>query len=162
VAKAFSVGNLSVSVNLSAKQLMHPNLPRRSGEILAKTGLNARSLKLEVTESMVMGNSERALSVILELKNLGISVSTDDFGTGYSSLSYLHRFPFDRLKIDRSFVGKMDSNCQERSHRADDSAARTKLKYRNNRRRHRNRSAACRSAQARLPNRTGLFIFSAG
>lgn len=110
--KSFPTRNLSVSVNLSAKQLMHPNLTAQVSEILAKTGLNARSLKLEVTETMVMGNSDRALSVISDLKNLGISVSTDDFGTGYSSLSYLHRFPFDRLKIDRSFVGKMDSDVK--------------------------------------------------
>ncbi len=110
--KSFPARNLSVSVNLSAKQLMHPNLTAQIGEILAKTELNPRSLKLEATESMVMGNSDRALSVISDLKNLGISVSTDDFGTGYSSLSYLHRFPFDRLKIDRSFVGKMDSDVK--------------------------------------------------
>ncbi|MGI8787377.1 MAG: sensor domain-containing protein [Pyrinomonadaceae bacterium] len=101
---------LSVSVNLSAKQLTHPNLTMRVAEILRQTALNPRCLKLEVTESMVMENSEKAIAVIAELKSLGISFSTDDFGTGYSSLSYLHRFPFSRLKIDRSFVSRMDAD----------------------------------------------------
>jgi diguanylate cyclase (GGDEF)-like protein/PAS domain S-box-containing protein len=103
---------LSVSVNLSAKQLMHPNLTAQVREVLAKTGLKARYLNLEVTETMVMEHSDTALNVLNELSALGISLSTDDFGTGYSSLSYLHRFPFDRLKIDRSFINKMDSDAK--------------------------------------------------
>lgn len=98
---------LSISVNLSAKQLMHPALTAQVAEALATTGLDPRQLKLEVTESTVMDHSERSLSVLSELDVLGISLSTDDFGTGYSSLSYLQRFPFDRLKIDRSFIDKM-------------------------------------------------------
>jgi diguanylate cyclase (GGDEF)-like protein/PAS domain S-box-containing protein len=102
------LGKLSISVNLSAKQLMHPSLTSQVAEILNRTDLNPRSLKLEVTESTVMENSETALGVLSELRKLGISLSTDDFGTGYSSLSYLHRFPFERLKIDRSFINKMD------------------------------------------------------
>ena len=99
---------LSISVNLSAKQLMHPNLTQQVASILAETQLDPRQLKLEVTETNVMEHSERALAVLNVLNKLGISLSTDDFGTGYSSLSYLQRFPFDRLKIDRSFVDKMD------------------------------------------------------
>lgn len=101
---------LSISVNLSAKQLMHPSLTAQVREILEQTGLNSRSLKLEVTESTVMEHSETSLSVLSELNTLGVSLSTDDFGTGYSSLSYLHHFPFDRLKIDRSFISKMDED----------------------------------------------------
>jgi diguanylate cyclase (GGDEF)-like protein/PAS domain S-box-containing protein len=101
---------LSVSVNISAKQLMNAGLTKQVKDILAQTKLDARFLKLEVTESMVMEQAENALSVLSELRTLGISLSTDDFGTGYSSLSYLHRFPFNRLKIDRSFVQKMDSD----------------------------------------------------
>jgi EAL domain-containing protein (putative c-di-GMP-specific phosphodiesterase class I) len=101
---------LSISVNLSTKQLLHPGLGAQVREILEKTKLNPRCLKLEVTESMVMENSEQALSVIADLRQLGISLSTDDFGTGYSSLSYLHRVPFSCLKIDRSFVSKMDTD----------------------------------------------------
>ncbi|MGH9946765.1 MAG: sensor domain-containing protein [Pyrinomonadaceae bacterium] len=99
---------LSVSVNLSAKQLMHPSLTKQVKHILRKTGLESGQLKLEVTESTVMEHSERALSILSGLNDLGVSLSTDDFGTGYSSLSYLQNFPFDRLKIDRSFIDKMD------------------------------------------------------
>jgi EAL domain-containing protein (putative c-di-GMP-specific phosphodiesterase class I) len=87
---------------------MHPALMSQVNEVLLETGLNPRCLKLEVTESTVMEHSEIALGVLSELRELGISLSTDDFGTGYSSLSYLHRFPFERLKIDRSFINKMD------------------------------------------------------
>jgi len=99
---------LSISVNLSAKQLMHPGLRGQLEEVLKNTGLNPRFLKLEVTESTVIERSETALEVLSEIKALGLSLSMDDFGTGYSSLSYLHQFPFERLKIDRSFVDKMD------------------------------------------------------
>ncbi|HUR98706.1 MAG TPA: PAS domain S-box protein [Pyrinomonadaceae bacterium] len=100
--------HLSISVNLSAKQLMHPTLLGQLEETLRSTGLNSRYLKLEVTESTVIERSETALGVLSEIKERGISLSMDDFGTGYSSLSYLHQFPFERLKIDRSFVDKMD------------------------------------------------------
>ncbi|MGE3466284.1 MAG: PAS domain S-box protein [Pyrinomonadaceae bacterium] len=101
---------LSISVNLSAKQLMQPNLTSQVENILIDSGLNAGQLKLEVTESTVMEHSERAMKVLSELDRLGIALSTDDFGTGYSSLSYLHRFPFERLKIDRSFINLMDED----------------------------------------------------
>ncbi|MBA2735824.1 MAG: PAS domain S-box protein [Pyrinomonadaceae bacterium] len=104
--------SLSMSVNLSAKQLMHPSLTAQVREILRQTNLDPRHLKLEVTESTVMENSETALRVLSELRALGISLSTDDFGTGYSSLSYLHRFPFQRLKIDRSFINQMDADIK--------------------------------------------------
>jgi len=89
---------------------VHPHLTSQIRRVLETTGLDPRQLKLEVTESTVMENSDRSLSVLSELANLGVSLSTDDFGTGYSSLSYLHRFPFSRLKIDRSFVNKMDED----------------------------------------------------
>jgi len=101
---------LSTSVNLSAKQLVHPHLCSQVKEVIENSGLDPRQLKLEVTESTVMDNSERSLSVLSELAGLGVALSTDDFGTGYSSLSYLHRFPFSRLKIDRSFIAKMDQD----------------------------------------------------
>lgn len=103
-------GSLSVSVNLSARQLKHPALFSQVVEILNKTGLSARHLKLEVTESTVMEQGEVAFEIMSQLRQLGVSLSTDDFGTGYSSLSYLHRFPFHRLKIDRSFIGAMDKD----------------------------------------------------
>ena len=102
--------DLAVSVNLSAKQLMHPNLTAQVQEALSDTNLQPSQLKLEVTESTVMEHSERSLKVLCDLDRLGVNLSTDDFGTGYSSLSYLQRFPFERLKIDRSFINIMDSD----------------------------------------------------
>ncbi|MFN2500762.1 MAG: EAL domain-containing protein [Pyrinomonadaceae bacterium] len=101
---------LYISVNLSAKQLMHPNLTSQIQEVLSDSGLQPSQLKLEVTESTVMEHSERSLKVLVELDQLGVALSTDDFGTGYSSLSYLQQFPFERLKIDRSFINIMDSD----------------------------------------------------
>ncbi|MBK8466660.1 MAG: EAL domain-containing protein [Chloracidobacterium sp.] len=98
---------LSISVNLSAKQLMHPTLTAQVQDVLSRTGLDPSQLKLEVTESTVMEHSEKSMNILSELDALGVSLSTDDFGTGYSSLSYLQRFPFDRLKIDRSFINIM-------------------------------------------------------
>jgi diguanylate cyclase (GGDEF)-like protein/PAS domain S-box-containing protein len=103
---------LAVSVNLSAKQLMHPTLTKQVRDILAVTGIDPGQLKLEVTESTVMEHSEKSLGVLSELDALGVALSTDDFGTGYSSLSYLQRFPFDRLKIDRSFINIMDHDAK--------------------------------------------------
>jgi EAL domain-containing protein (putative c-di-GMP-specific phosphodiesterase class I) len=100
----------AVSVNLSAKQLMHPNLTNEIRQILDETGISASQLKLEVTESTVMEHSEKSLKVLQQLDQLGIALSTDDFGTGYSSLSYLQKFPFERLKIDRSFINLMDDD----------------------------------------------------
>ena len=98
---------LSVSVNLSAKQLMHPSLIPHLRELLGDHKLDPCQLKLEVTESTVMEHSEGSLSILNQLAAMGISLSTDDFGTGYSSLSYLQRFPFERIKIDRSFIVQM-------------------------------------------------------
>jgi diguanylate cyclase (GGDEF)-like protein len=106
---------LSISVNLSAKQLMHPNLVSQIQNILLETGLEPNQLKLEVTESTVMEHSERSLKVLSDLDSLGVALSTDDFGTGYSSLSYLQRFPFERLKIDRSFIKIMDDDDKSRA-----------------------------------------------
>lgn len=103
---------IAISVNLSAKQLMHPSLTAQVKEVLAKTNLHANCLKLEVTETMVMEHYDTAHRVLSELHDLGVKLSTDDFGTGYSSLSYLHRFPFDLLKIDRSFISKMDTETK--------------------------------------------------
>jgi diguanylate cyclase (GGDEF)-like protein len=100
--------NLSMSVNVSAVQFTGGELVDVVTRALAETGIAPASLKLELTESAVMADAEHALAVFAQLKALGVLVSLDDFGTGYSSLSYLRRLPIDTLKIDRSFVSKMD------------------------------------------------------
>ena len=106
---------LAVSVNLSNKQFLQPDLVDRINQSLLKTGFDPRSLKLEITESVVMENAGEATARIGQLRNLGVELYMDDFGTGYSSLSYLHRFPVDTLKIDRSFIswmGARDENSE--------------------------------------------------
>lgn len=99
---------LIMSVNLSGKQFAQPDLVARIKEILGTTGLSAESLKLEITESVVMDDVESAIAVLKHMKALNVKLGIDDFGTGYSSLSYLSRFPTDTLKVDRSFVGRME------------------------------------------------------
>lgn len=98
---------LTISVNLSVKQFAQPDLTEQVAQILQETKLDPESLRLEITESVLINNAESVTVVLLQLKGLGVSLSLDDFGTGYSSLSYLHRFPIDNLKIDRSFVSRM-------------------------------------------------------
>lgn len=95
---------LVMSVNLSAKQFQNPNLVQEVTQALTESDLDAASLKLEITESVVMQDAPATLAKLKELKNLGIRLAIDNFGTGYSSLGYLKRFPVDTLKIDRSFV----------------------------------------------------------
>ncbi|ACK70047.1 diguanylate cyclase/phosphodiesterase with PAS/PAC sensor(s) [Gloeothece citriformis PCC 7424] len=97
-----------MSINLSSRQLESGNFIAVIDQILQQTPLSAKNLKLEITETLLMKNLEAASALLLELKNRAIGVSIDDFGTGYSSLSYLCHLPVDSLKIDRSFVAKMD------------------------------------------------------
>jgi len=99
---------LIMSVNLSGKQFAQPDLVDRIQAILRATGLSAESLKLEITESVVMDDVESAIAVLKHMKALNVKLGIDDFGTGYSSLSYLSRFPTDTLKVDKSFVGLME------------------------------------------------------
>lgn len=99
---------LIMSVNLSGKQFAQPDLIDRIRAILGTTGLSGQSLKLEITESVVMDDVESAIAVLKEMKALNVKLGIDDFGTGYSSLSYLSRFPTDTLKVDKSFVGLME------------------------------------------------------
>lgn len=99
---------LKVSVNLSGKQFIQTDLVEKIADILQETGLEPSTLKLEITEGVVMDNAEMAIKMLKKIKDLGITLSIDDFGTGYSSLSYLHRFPIDTLKVDRSFVNGVE------------------------------------------------------
>ena len=100
-------GQLPINVNLSGKQFMQPDLLDQIREVLQETGLDPRSLKLEITESVVMDNIETATRTLEQLRALGVELGIDDFGTGYSSLSYLQRFPVGTLKIDRSFISRI-------------------------------------------------------
>lgn len=101
---------LSISVNLSPKQFMQRDLIDQISLALDGGGLSPASLKVEITEGMVMQNVESTMQMLGQLQALGIAISLDDFGTGYSSLSYLHRFPISTLKIDQSFVSSMSNN----------------------------------------------------
>jgi len=105
---------LTMSVNVTSKEFAHPNLAKGIGETLKQTGLDPGRLQLEITETIAMGDPEKAASVFSELKALGVRLSVDDFGTGYSSLSRLQQFPVDSLKIDRAFISRMDSDRESR------------------------------------------------
>lgn len=95
---------IGVAVNLSARQFGQEDLPKVVAQALRLSGVDARCLELELTESAVMKEPQRAVTTLIELKRIGVRLSLDDFGTGYSSLNYLKRFPIDALKIDQSFV----------------------------------------------------------
>ncbi|BBD08607.1 EAL domain-containing protein [Desulfovibrio ferrophilus] len=106
--------DLVLSVNLSARQFTQSDLVDSIREILKTTGMPADRLKLEITETTIMENAEAAVDKLNRLKELGIQISIDDFGTGYSSMSYLQKFPLDHLKIDLSFVKRMDTTPENR------------------------------------------------
>jgi diguanylate cyclase (GGDEF)-like protein len=99
-----------VAINLSARQIYRQNLPRILRKITQKHGVPAKMLQLEVTESLLLNDTEKANQVLTKLQKLGHSVWLDDFGTGYSSLSYMQRFNFNGVKVDRSFVNDIESN----------------------------------------------------
>jgi diguanylate cyclase (GGDEF)-like protein/PAS domain S-box-containing protein len=103
---------LTISVNLSSKQFLQPDLIEQIARILQETDLDASSLKLEITESVLMENTQSATAMLLQLREMNLGIHIDDFGTGYSSLSYLHRFPSSALKIDHSFVTHMGTEPQ--------------------------------------------------
>jgi EAL domain-containing protein (putative c-di-GMP-specific phosphodiesterase class I) len=97
----------TIAVNLSPVQFAREDLAELVHEILIETGLSPRRLEVEVTESTLMSDQTRGLHILRKLKSMGISIAMDDFGTGYSSLSTLHAFPFDKIKLDQSFVRRI-------------------------------------------------------
>jgi EAL domain-containing protein (putative c-di-GMP-specific phosphodiesterase class I) len=101
---------MKVSVNLSCKQFMQPMIVGQVLEILRETGLDPTSLKLEITESVMMEKGDHTMNVLEQFCQAGIELSLDDFGTGYSSLSYIHRFPVSTLKIDQSFIKRISGD----------------------------------------------------
>ena len=103
---------LSIAVNVSAVQLHSAHFSQLVHEILIETGLSPRRLELEITETALVRDFHRALATLRQLKNLGIRIAMDDFGTGYSSLSNLRAFPFDKIKIDASFIRSVHGNRQ--------------------------------------------------
>ncbi len=104
------LSGITMSVNLSALQLLRDELTQRLCEILAEVQLEPQHLELELTESVLMASAERAIHTLDRLHAVGVAIAIDDFGTGYSSLSYLKRLPIDRVKIDRSFVGDITTD----------------------------------------------------
>ncbi|MEM0981002.1 MAG: EAL domain-containing protein [Cyanobacteria bacterium P01_H01_bin.58] len=106
---------LSINVNLSARQLSDTNLVKRIQEVIEKYEIADDELKLEITENIAMENSQQTIKVFEQLRQIGVPLVIDDFGTGYSSLSYLNRFPIDTLKIDRSFVSKINVDTENTS-----------------------------------------------
>lgn len=108
-----SMANLTMSVNMSSKQFSQQNLVDKVKDILARTEFSPHRLALEVTEGVLINHSESIIAILEQLRAMGIRLAVDDFGTGYSSLSYLHRFPFDCLKIDRSFIENADQDFEK-------------------------------------------------
>jgi diguanylate cyclase (GGDEF)-like protein/PAS domain S-box-containing protein len=104
--------SLIISVNVSSRQLAHEGLVDQIANIIQKSGIRPSSIKLEVTESTIMQNPEDGAAKLAQLRELGVWVGIDDFGTGYSSLAYLHRLPLDILKVDRSFVIRMEDSSE--------------------------------------------------
>ncbi|AOF93698.1 EAL domain-containing protein [Sinorhizobium sp. RAC02] len=99
-----------IAVNIASAQLAQADLPKSVHEVLLSTGLSASRLELEITEASLIEDRERTLRVIRQLKTLGVTIAMDDFGTGYSSLSMLQTFPFDKVKLDRSFIEAVTTN----------------------------------------------------
>lgn len=103
---------LMIHLNLAVRVFMQQDVVERLGQILGETGLEATSLNLEITESMLMEYTETIITTLRHMRDLGIQLSIDDFGTGYSSLRYLHRFPVQTIKVDRSFVSTLHTDAE--------------------------------------------------
>jgi diguanylate cyclase (GGDEF)-like protein len=106
---------LRIAVNVSPRQLEHPDFPALAAATLDETGLDPHRLELEITEGLLIRDADRARKVVKKLKQIGIQMALDDFGTGFSSLGMLSSFPFDRLKLDRAFVRNLTERPQDRA-----------------------------------------------
>jgi EAL domain-containing protein (putative c-di-GMP-specific phosphodiesterase class I) len=106
---------LSIAVNLSPRQFLHEGLLDDLDDVLTETGLDPALLEIEITESMVMQNVDRAIDLLTMIKARGVRLAIDDFGTGYSSMSLIKRFPIDTLKIDRSFVRELPRDTEDKA-----------------------------------------------
>jgi EAL domain-containing protein (putative c-di-GMP-specific phosphodiesterase class I) len=111
----FPSTRLTMSVNLSGRQLQRPSVVQDVARVLQGTGLPPASLKLEITESVAMQDAESTIETLRRLKEVGVQLAIDDFGTGFSSLAYLNRFPIDALKVDRSFVARLGDSREDRA-----------------------------------------------
>ncbi|MCY1668471.1 ammonium transporter [Rhizobium sp. SL86] len=109
------LGGRRISVNVSPLQFRHSDFVSNLMDVLRSAHANPKLIELEITESMLLDDDKRAVQILKDLKNIGFSIALDDFGTGYSSLSYLSRYPFDSIKIDRSFVSNVDASDKEQA-----------------------------------------------
>jgi diguanylate cyclase (GGDEF)-like protein len=107
--------DVSIAVNFSGKQFLHHDLPLRINRVLRESGLRPSNLKMEITESVAINDTERVIQAMQRFSDMGIQISLDDFGTGYSSLSYLKKYPLHYLKVDRSFIEKIPENKEDQA-----------------------------------------------
>lgn len=104
--------HLSIAVNVAPQQLLQPSFVENVSDILIESGLSPHRLEIEITEASIIDDQAHTLTIMERLKSMGVRIAMDDFGTGYSSLSTLQAFPFDKIKIDRSFVQGVHENPQ--------------------------------------------------
>ena len=149
---------LLMSVNLSARQFAQPDLAEQVDQILAETGLDPSRLELEITESVLMDESEAGVVALRDLRRLGVKLVLDDFGTGYSSLSYLKHLPLDTIKVDRSFVAGLDRGRREPADRRGGDRPGPWAADGRRRRGDRDRGTAAPAARAPLRPRPGLPV----
>ena len=150
--------DVRVAVNLSPLQFRVGNLLSVVMDALKQSGLPATRLELEITETLLLEKSSQVLATLHALRALGVRISMDDFGTGYSSLSYLRSFPFDKIKIDQSFVRDLGANRDAPGDRAFDHQPRQGPRRHHHRRRRRDRSRIELPARRGLPRRAGLPV----
>ena len=154
--------DLTIAVNVSPLQFRRSDFVDMVERILNETGFDANRLELELTESTLLGNLETAELSMLRLKAIGVRFALDDFGTGYSSLLYLRRFPFDKLKIDSSFVRSIETAAGRRRHRSRRRQPRPRSRHEGDRRGRRERRAASVPARRRRALDAGLPLRQAG